>query len=68
MNDLILVFRMEEISRETRANIIVKLGRLINDQYGSNITEPIVYELLLALGVNHEVFNDESFLLMARGR
>lgn len=49
MNALIEVFRMKELSIETRIKIIEKLGVLINEQYSSNITEPIVKELVNAL-------------------
>jgi len=39
MKELIDVFRMEEIEPKTRAIIIIKLGKIINDQYASNITK-----------------------------
>lgn len=49
MNALIEVFRMTELSIETRIAVIEKLGRAINDQFAMNITEPIVEELVKAL-------------------
>lgn len=49
MNALIEVYRMNEISKETRARIIEKLGKAINFQYGANITEELVAELLSLL-------------------
>ncbi len=49
MQSIIEVFRMNELSAETRKNIIVELGRAINDQYGMNITGDLVKELVLAL-------------------
>ena len=49
MHSLIEVFRMTEISKETRIKIIKQLGQAINFQYASNITEPLVNELVLAL-------------------
>lgn len=49
MSDLITVFRMTELSVETRINIIIKLGQLINMQYAANVTEAIVDELISAL-------------------
>lgn len=43
MKAIIDVFRMEEVSKETRAKIIIKLGRAINDEYAMNITEGLVF-------------------------
>lgn len=57
---LIDVFRMEEISKETRANLIVKLGNAINGEFGMNVTEPLVYELVLILNPSHEIITDEK--------
>ena len=49
MNALIEVFRMTEISAQTRVKVLIKLGNLINYQYGANVTEPLVYELVKLL-------------------
>ena len=49
MNELIDVFRMNEVSVATRCKIIIQLGELINFKYCSNVTEPLVYELVKAL-------------------
>ena len=64
MNDLIEVFRMSEVSAEVRARIIVKLGRAINDTYGMNITEPLVYELVKLLDDNNPILKDEHYIKM----
>ena len=61
MNDLIAVFRMNELSVETRIEIIKKLGVLINAQYSSNITEPLVIELVLALDPNNDIEQDNHY-------
>lgn len=53
MQSIIEVFRMNEISPQTRADIISKLGELINHEYACNITEPLVYELIKQLVPNH---------------
>jgi hypothetical protein len=53
VSSLIQVFRMTEISIESRINVIRRLGRLINDSFGANITEPLVYELIKLLDPNH---------------
>jgi hypothetical protein len=53
MNSLIEVFRMTEISAQTRAGIILKLGDLLNHQYASNVTESLVYELVMQLDPTH---------------
>lgn len=54
MNDLITVFKMIELSPETRIRVIEKLGELINYQYGSNVSEPIVAELIHLLKIELE--------------
>ena len=62
MKSIIDVFRMEEVSKETRAKIIVKLGRAINDQYAMNITEPLVYELVSILDPANNILTDKHYL------
>lgn len=58
MQALIDVFRMSEISTDARVKIIVALGRAVNDQMGSNITETLVHELVRALDPNHKEASD----------
>ena len=65
MNDLIEVFRMSEVSAEVRARIIVKLGIAINHTYASNITEPLVYELVKLLDDNNPILKDEHYIKMS---
>lgn len=60
MQALIEVFRMHEISKECRVKIIKQLGELINHQYGMNLTEPLVYELVNTLDPTH--IHSELFL------
>jgi hypothetical protein len=62
MNALIEVFRMTEISAESRANVIIKLGDAINYQYGSNVTEPLVYELVSILDPSNAILKDNRYL------
>ena len=62
MKSIIDVFRMEEVSKETRAKIIIKLGRAINDQYAMNITEGLVFELVSILDPNNEILTDGHYL------
>lgn len=62
MEALIAVFRMVEISVGTRIRIMKQLGRAINHEYGSNCTEALVYELVLALDPNNPIRNDEHYL------
>lgn len=62
MKELIEVFKMEEIDKTTRADIIVRLGELINHQYSSNITEPIVYQLVMRLDPNHGILQNNQFM------
>ena len=60
MKSLIDVYRMEEVSRQVRASIIIKLGRAINDSYGMNISEPLVYELVKQLDPENEMIKNYS--------
>lgn len=65
MQSLIEVFRMTEVSVKVRCELLVKLGRAINDQYGGNYTEPLVLELIRTLDPKHKVCNDPFYLLQA---
>ncbi|MBS5907857.1 MAG: hypothetical protein KIC84_11590 [Dysgonomonas mossii] len=62
MKAIIDVFRMEEVSKETRAKIIIQLGRAINAEYAMNITEGLVFELVSILDPNNEILTDEHYL------
>jgi hypothetical protein len=62
MESIIQVFRMSEISIETRIKIIKQLGHSINHQLGSNCTEALVYELVLALDPENEIKQDKYYL------
>ena len=59
---LIDIFRMNEISSKVRANLIIKLGNAMNHEMGSNITEPIVYELVLILDKNNKILTNDHYL------
>jgi len=52
---------MEEVSKKTRAEVIIKLGRLINDSFSSNITEPLVIELVKLLDPSNAIFSMEHY-------
>lgn len=65
MESLIAVFRMNEVSVTTRIRIIKRLGRSINDQMGMNITEGLVYELVLALDPQDPIKDDEHYKKIA---
>lgn len=65
MKALIDVFRMDEISPKKRAKVIIKLGRAINNEHQSNITEPLVFELVLLLDPDNEILKDKNFIEMA---
>jgi hypothetical protein len=62
MNALIEVFRMTEIQPKTRAQVIIKLGDLINYEYGANVTEDIVFELVSLLDPENVILADERYL------
>ena len=63
MDSIIQIFRMKELSKETRIKIIKRLGRAINHEMACNITEPLVYELVLALDPTNEIKNDSRYLI-----
>ena len=64
MKELIDVFRMNEVSVQTRIKILIRLGHAINFQYGSNATEPLVYELVKALDPENKEVETEHYLKM----
>jgi len=66
MDSIIAVFRMNEINPKTRASVIIKLGRAINDQFGMNITEPLVYELVKQLDPENPILTDEHYFRLAQ--
>ena len=49
MRDLIEIFKMTEITVDTRIRLLKKMVNIVNMQYGSNVAEPIVEELVQAL-------------------
>jgi hypothetical protein len=60
---LIEVYRMEEISKESRADVIMALGTAIDHENAMNVTGQIVYELLKLLVPDHERVADyEAYL------
>jgi hypothetical protein len=61
MKELIEVFRMNEVSIETRCKIIIQLGNAVNMELGMNITEPLVYELVFALDPNNEEIKKDHY-------
>lgn len=61
MQAIIDVFRMNEVSPETRAKIIIQLGVAINHQHGMNITELLVFELVKQLEPDNEVIKNDHF-------
>lgn len=62
MKEIIDVFRMEEISRVARVSIIIALGQAINNRYGSNLTEVLVYELVKQLDSENSILTNEHYL------
>ena len=61
MKELIEVFKMTEISVETRVRLLIKLGDAINYELGSNITEPVVYELVKILDPNNKQVETDRY-------
>lgn len=58
MKELLDIYRMTEISVEVRCRLIIQVGQLINHQYASNVTEPLVHELLMLLDPQHFLLKD----------
>ena len=63
MESLIEVFRMNEISIQTRIKIIKELGKAINHSMSANCTEPLVYELVLALDPENPIKDDKYYTM-----
>lgn len=61
MKELIDVFRMNEISIDTRCRIIIELGHAVNAEFGMNITEPLVYELVKQLDPNNKEVESDHY-------
>lgn len=53
---------MTELDPKTRARVIIKLGHAINYQYSSNMSEPIVFELVSILDPENPILKDENYL------
>jgi hypothetical protein len=58
---------MVELSKKVRANIIIKLGNFTNAQYGMNITEPLVAELVFLLDPENDIFKKEIYVKHING-
>ena len=63
MESIIQIFRMSELTIETRIKIIKKLGTAINNQLAGNFTEALVYELVLSLNPDDEIKSDDHYLM-----
>lgn len=61
MKEIIEIFKTTEISPKVRAKIIIELGHIINYKLGTNITEPLVYELVLFLDPNNEIISQDRY-------
>ena len=59
---LIDVFKMDDLSIQTRVRLLKKLGIAINDQMGMNITEPIVYELVRILDKDNPLLREAHYV------
>lgn len=66
MKAIIDIFRMDEVTPKTRAKIIIRLGVAINETYASNITEPLVFELVSLLDPKNEILQEPDFIKRAK--
>lgn len=62
---LIDVYRMTEVTKEVRVNMIIQLGKAINDEAGSNLTEPLVYELVEQLDPKNAILSSDHYKRIA---
>ena len=61
MKAIIDIFRMKELSIETRISIIKELGFCVNHEYGANVTEKLVVELVMALDPNNGIRGEKHY-------
>lgn len=61
MDSLIQIFRMNELSIQTRVRIMKQLGVAINHEFAANVTEAVVYELVIALDPSNSIKDDEQY-------
>lgn len=54
MEELITIYKMDDIKIDTRINLLIKVGDLINYKYASNVTEPVVIELIKLLNPDYD--------------
>jgi hypothetical protein len=63
MKEIMEIFRVPELSIETKIKVIIKLGRALNDQMGMNWTDEIVAELVSILeDAKTQIEGDENSL------
>jgi len=68
ISSLIDVLKMEDTEKKTRAAVIITLGIAINHEFGSNATEPLVYELVRILDPQNAILENEHYKRMANVR
>ena len=64
---LIDIFRMDEISKKTRAKLIITMGNALNATMGMNLTEELVFELVQILEPENEIINSSHYLVRVYG-
>jgi len=65
MKEFIDVFQMEALTPKVRCDILIKLGEAKNAEYGMNLTEGLVYQLVKQLDPDHEILTRENFKRLA---
>lgn len=66
MKEMIEIFKMDLIEPKIRANIIIALGKALNDEKEMNITQPLVYQLVKLLDKDNRILTDEHYLRMVK--
>ena len=64
---LIDIFKMNEISKKTRAKLIIKMGDALNASVAMNLTEPLVFELVQILEPENEIISNPHYLAQVFG-
>lgn len=59
---LVDIYKIENINPVTKANLLIELGRAINDEYSMNLTGDLVAELIATLPVNREQLKRPGWL------
>jgi F0F1-type ATP synthase beta subunit len=61
MQELIEIFKMENLNKENKIKIIKEIGIFINEQFKNNVSEGLVIELVLALDPENNIKDEPRY-------